>query len=204
MRSLYAVLALIMLFSGCLWGEEAPPVVSSTLAEPAESSSTTVTVSSFPETTYTLRDYVITSTTSSTLLSATTSSSLSCPRGYAKTVVGCCVDVNGNGLCDRQEGQTTTTSTTLLSGYYRLFDKVANRSIDMPLTNSTSGISRFYYQSTTTSTIEGITAAYKNKYNSYYYRGYWHIGGHANDTKCFVNTTKGEYHLVKCPESYWQ
>ncbi|MFH0862287.1 MAG: hypothetical protein V1875_04575 [Candidatus Altiarchaeota archaeon] len=105
-------------------------------------------------------------TTSTSSTSTVTSSTFGgvCPKGYVRAVVGCCVDMNGNGLCDRAEKATTTTST-INGGFARLFEKVDNRTPDIPLQNGTSVNEGLNYPATSSTLIEGITPAYQNRYN---------------------------------------
>jgi len=107
------------------------------------------------------------------------------------------MDADGNGLCDVAQSSTTTSTTTTLGGFERLFDRVANRTQDIPLLNGSS-VNLGYNHPATTTTIENITQAYENRYNVYYYRGYWNVGGHVNQTRCLVKEDE-KGHLVYCP-----
>lgn len=120
-----------------------------------------------------------------------------CRRPYIRDGLLCCMDADGNGLCDQTQPTTTTATTTTLSGFERLFDKAANKTYDAPLLNSTS-VNLGYNHPATTTTIENITAAYVNNYNVYFYRGYWNVGGHVNRTVC--QESDDQYgHRVDCP-----
>ena len=158
-----AAIILAALLSGCL-GLEAGNEASTTTTLPAAVMTTRTTqTQDYAMTTYT----VTTSTAQSAPSTAATSTTWAgeCPKGYARAVVGCCVDINGNGLCDRAEKAATTTTTLSADGFGRLFRKVANMTDDMPLENGTSVNGGFNYPATSSTLIEGITPAYQNNYN---------------------------------------
>jgi hypothetical protein len=111
---------------------------------------------------------------------------------------GCCMDKDGNGVCDFREPRGTTTTTMLpTEGFYQLFRRFGNNTQSASLGNSTSANNGFNYVSTST-TSENITAAYQNQYNMYFYRGHWNVGGHINNTHCYVINSSGGQHVVRC------
>jgi hypothetical protein len=98
--SIFVVLAgmtvfyvMIMLSTGSS-GEEA--------AEPTTSTDTTSTT--------TTTTHKTTTTTTMTTTSTTTIHGIVCLPPYIRFGLGCCLDVNGNDICDSDETQTTTTT----------------------------------------------------------------------------------------------
>jgi hypothetical protein len=108
------------------------------------------------------------------------------------------MDRDGNGACDFREPKgTTTTSMVPTEGFYQLFKRYGNNTPIASPGNSTSANNGFNYVSTST-TSENTTAAYQNQYNMYLYRGYWNVGGHINNTRCYVVNDSGGQYIVRC------
>jgi hypothetical protein len=85
---------------------------------------------------------------------------------------------------------TTTTlrpTTTTLSGFGRLFQKVSREN---PKETTTTSTLRIITTSTST-TIEGITPAYKNKYGGKYGMGGKEYNFSANDVTCIESPRGG-------------
>ncbi len=193
------VIAALALCLGCLGGEDggAPAETSLEVASTTVRAQATPGNEAEPSTSTTEYAEPAAASTAGHQTTSTAPKPRECRRPYIRDGFLCCMDADGNGLCDQAQPTTTTATTTTLSGFERLFGKVANKTYDAPLPNASS-VNLGYNHPATTTTIENITAAYVNKYNVYFYRGYWNVGGHVNLTKCQVKDDKLG-HLVYCP-----
>jgi hypothetical protein len=162
----------------------------STETEVTTSASTTSTVkaSTTMQTSSTLNvvTFRVTSTTrprTTTTIKATTTTRV-CHKPYIGNAGGCCIDLDGNGVCDSLDTTTITTTSTTLDPFERLFTKIANKTPEIVIVNGTSvnlGDNEFV----TIEIIENITGPYRNNYCIKEYRGKlgWVIKGNGSYCK---------------------
>jgi hypothetical protein len=156
MSRVLALLAFVVVACGCLGGADVETTTT------VRVSPTTLSLPPAPMSTV---DAYLGETTSTVRKAATTTSTIvrTCPRFYSGYQGGCCLDGNNNGVCDFFEVSTTTTTTTTLDVFKKLFQRIANRTVDEPVTNDTQ-INR--NEPVTTTTLYGnFTQAYDNRYD---------------------------------------
>jgi hypothetical protein len=123
--------------------------------------------------------------TSTTSTSSTTITFRTCRKPYIRAGEYCCFDGDNDGLCD--VGSTTSTTSTTLTGFERIFERVASDN-EKVLVEPSVTVNEFYVSTSTT--IEGITGPYDNKYR---------IGESRDKTNWGGRFGNGSAPIVICP-----